>query len=92
MNDTLHYLYNIAFQLQRTQWTHEAQYQLYQNEYQQLREQFHTAHRRNHPLIRSVNDLTDAQAAFGEYKQELYFLLGLQMGLELREIDLVPEI
>ena len=92
MNDTLHYLYQSVYQLHFQKWPDDPEYQLFAQEYQRLEHQFRAAHRRNHALIHAVHDLLDAQWSVCEREEELLFLLGLQMGLELRDVHLVPDV
>ena len=60
----------------------------YQRE-QALRQAFFQRHQNNPKLRRQVMELLDAQCDVECLEQELYFRLGLQMGLELGSLDLL---
>ena len=87
MNDTLSMLRWLAEQIQRERLAQEPEWKMLQEEKERRRAVFREKHRGNHALIREVNDLLDCQSMLEECRREYQFRLGLQMGLELRELD-----
>jgi len=56
-----------------------------------LRQAFFQKHQSNHTLRHQVLELLDAQSTVECLKQELYFRLGVQMGIELGSLDGFPQ-
>lgn len=54
-----------------------------------LETQFKEKHRNNRVLLAEMLDQVDTNLAFAEYRGEVQFFLGLQMGLELGELDVI---
>lgn len=91
MNNTLAFLLDAVFRMQRELWLTDGEHRSHREQYDRLRADFLQKHHHNRALVHQVNDLLDAAGFLLEYEGEVQFLLGLQIGQELRDINLVPK-
>ena len=92
MNDTLQMLCKMTWRFQREREQSDPQWAAYNREFQTLYRRFRAQHPHNRALIRQVNDLLDTQGNQSEYEGERWFLLGLQIGLELGNLNQLREL
>ena len=89
MNDTLRLLERAVFMHEKVLLLEDLDYQGQKEEYEALYSEFRERHTGNHALIREVGNLLDAKAVMAEHHVQFRLLLGLQMGMELRETRLL---
>ena len=90
-NDTTKLLEHAVFSLEKALLKEDLEYQRLKESAEECHEELLRTHRGNHSLLREINNALDAKALLAEYHAEFRLLLGLQMGLELREIRLLPQ-
>ena len=90
-NETLKLIERIVFIFERIRLSQNSKYRYEEAVYENLRHEFIQQHKGNHTLIREVNDILDARSALAENQAKFRLLCGLQMGMELREIQLLPD-
>ena len=88
-NGTIELLKAMAKHLEQAQLQEDLEWAQYQREEEELCARFRRHHAGNRTLIHQVNDLMDAQSAVAECRRNFYFLLGLQLGLELGGVDVL---
>lgn len=90
INATLQILEDAAEEILRRQKCFDPELRELEASQNQLYQEFFRQHRHNPALRRQVLRLLDAQSAADAAKRELFFCLGLQMGLELQARNFIP--
>ena len=91
-NDTLELFLHMAWRLQQEHLRTDPELRELDSARQALWQDFVEKHRHNRPLRKQVLRLLDAQGALESGENRLCFLLGLQMGLELRDVHLLRDV
>ena len=84
MNNTLRLLSDIAWKKQLEKDRQEPEWRQLNERQEQMLTAFQQKHWGNRELIDQVDQMLDDVYTLGEFHGEYQFLLGLQMGLELR--------
>ena len=90
-NQTIHILESAADTICRHQRQFDPELSTWYQRELTLRQDFFQQHHSNRALRRQVLELLDTQEHVESLKQEFYFRLGLQMGIELGVLDLFPK-
>ena len=89
MKNTIEILESAANEIRRDREEWDPELREWCQREQALRQAFFQRHQNNPKLRRQVMELLDAQCDVDCLERELYFRLGLQMGLELGSLDLL---
>jgi len=89
LNDTQQLLEQTVFTFEKTLLMEDLEYQRYKEEYEQRYDVFKAKHKKNRELIYELNEILDAEASMWEYHTQFRLFLGLQMGMELRELRML---
>lgn len=84
-------LLNLLPQLRKDYIDHRPEVELYRREFETMHQDFRRRHRNNPQLLRTMEDLLDAQIGWQEADGDCRFLLGLRMGLDLGGLDILSD-
>ena len=90
MNDTLQFLLDSVLKSRAEFCSADPEHQRKTHNYDELLNEFKRTHAGDQALISDIIHLLDAQFSCTLSSDETMFLLGLQMGQELRDIHLMP--
>lgn len=90
MNDTLELLEHTVFSFERSLLDEDLEYRNKQAEYLSHSEALVQRHKGNRALIHELGEILDAYAILEEHKMQFRLFLALQMGMELRDLHMIP--